>query len=82
MGDAAFSAMVDDLVQSSKSITWRTKISAEQYAQWQKHYSWDALQNICYGQSFCNYFNIGDHRLFYERNSVRCDHLIKNEYLA
>lgn len=82
MGDTVFAAMVDDLVQPSESITWRTRISAEQYAQWQKHYSWDALQNVRYGQSFCNYFNIGDNRLFYERNAERCRNLIKTEYLG
>jgi len=82
MGDAAFSSMVDDLTQPESGIGFTRRITAAEFAQWQKHYSWDALQNIRYGQSFCNYFNIGDNRLFYERNAERCRNLIKIEYLA
>lgn len=82
MGDAAFAAMIDDLTQPESGITFRRRITAAEYKQWQKHYSWDALQNVRYGQSFCNYFNIGDNRLFYERNAERCRNLIKTEYLA
>lgn len=82
MGDAAFSSMVDDLTQPESGITFRRRITAAEYTQWQKHYSWDALQNVRYGQSFCNYFNIGDNRLFYERNAERCGNLIKTEYLG
>ena len=82
MGDAAFSSMVDDLTQPESGITFTRRITAAEYTQWQKHYSWDALQNIRYGQSFCNYFNIGDNRLFYERNAERCGNLIKTEYLG
>ena len=82
MGDAAFAAMIDDLTQPDSGITFRRRITAAEFAQWQKHYSWDALQNVRYGQSFCNYFNIGDNRLFYERNAERCCNLIKTEYLG
>jgi hypothetical protein len=56
-------------------------ITLEQYQHWKDHYVWDAIQDQRYGQSFCNHFNITDHRLFYERDWVRCDALIRREYI-
>ena len=56
-------------------------VSLEEYEQWQELYIWDAIQDQRYGQSFCNYFDITDHRLFYERDWVRCDQMIRREYI-
>lgn len=81
MSETGFANMVNDLTQTS-GITFRKRISARQYQQWLKQYTWDALRNLRYGQSFCNYFDITDHRLFYERNADRCNNLIQCEYLA
>jgi hypothetical protein len=56
-------------------------VSLRDYEQWQELYTWDAIQNQRYGQSFCNRFDITDHRLFYERDWVRCDQMIRREYI-
>jgi hypothetical protein len=48
----------------------------------QLNYTFDALQNIRYGQSFCNYFDVTDNRIFYDRDWVRCDALIRKEWLS
>lgn len=80
MGNMVFSSMVDTLNQSG--ITFARKITPRQYRQWKKLYTWDALRNLRYGQSFCNHFEISDHRLFYERNQKSCDNLIQKEYLS
>ena len=56
-------------------------VSLEEYQQWQELYTWDAIQDQRYGQSFCNHFDITDHRLFYERDWVRCDQMIRREYI-
>jgi hypothetical protein len=74
-----FTSMVDQLVTDrteSKTVT------ADEYQQWQELYTWDAIQDQRYGQSFCNYFDITDYRLFYERDWVSCDRLIRREYIA
>jgi hypothetical protein len=57
-------------------------ISPGDYEQWRKQYTWDALQDLRYGQSFCNYFGIQDHRIFFERNWSVCDTVIQREWLA
>ena len=56
-------------------------VSLQDYEQWQELYTWDAIQDQRYGQSFCNHFDITDHRLFYERDWVRCDIMIRREYI-
>jgi len=57
-------------------------ISTDNYEQWKKLFTFDALKNQRYGQSFCNYFNITDNRIFYERDWARCDRIIRREWLA
>ncbi len=57
-------------------------ISLKDFEQWRKQFIWDALLNQRYGQSFCNYFGIQDHRIYYERNWQVCDKIIRREWLA
>ena len=57
-------------------------IPRRDYEQWKKQYTWDALHNLRYGQSFCNYFGITDHRIFFERDWQVCDAMIQREWLA
>ena len=59
-----------------------TPISLDQYEQWQKEFTFDALQDLRYGQSFCNKFNIQDNRIHYERDWALCDQLIRREWIA
>ena len=75
-----FAHMVEDLMREplSEIVT----IQLKDYENWQKQYTWDALQNIRYGQSFCNQYNITDSRLYYSRDWVFCDQLIRKEYIT
>jgi hypothetical protein len=75
--------MFDQMVSSLTANTAAEikTISLDEYKQWQELYTWDAIQNQRYGQSFCNHFDITDHRLFYERDWVRCDQMIRREYI-
>jgi len=59
-----------------------SQILLEQYEQWQKAFTFDALQDLRYGQSFCNNFNIQDNRIYYDRDWARCDQLIRREWIA
>lgn len=56
-------------------------ISQSTYQQWRQEYLFDALQNLRYGQSFCNAFNITDNILFFERNTDWADDYIRNYYV-
>ena len=56
-------------------------IPRSDYEQWRKQFTWDALKNHRYGQSFCNYFGITDHRIFYETNWETCDAVIRREWI-
>lgn len=75
-----FARMVEDLMQEPQSEI--VTIQLKDYENWQKQYTWDALQNIRYGQSFCNHYNITDSRLYYSRDWVFCDRLIRKEYIT
>ena len=57
-------------------------IPRSDYEQWRKQYTWDALNDLRYGQSFCNHFGITDHRIFFERKWQTCDTVIQREWLA
>jgi hypothetical protein len=75
--------MFDQMIRSLTADTAEEikTVSLEEYQQWQELYTWDAIQDQRYGQSFCNHFDITDHRLFYERDWVRCDQMIRREYI-
>jgi hypothetical protein len=75
-----FAHMVEDLMKEPQLEI--VKIQLKDYENWQKQYTWDALQNIRYGQSFCNQYNITDLRLYYSRDWVFCDRLIRKEYIT
>ena len=36
------------------------RITPSDFEHWQKCYTWDALRNTGYGESFCKYFDIYD----------------------
>ena len=74
-GYSVFSREVDN------NKTTNLKISVEEYNQWCKHYSFDALKNIRYGQSFCNKFDITDYVLFYMVDYNRAHEHIQNFYI-
>ena len=75
-----FARIVEDLMREPQSEI--VTIQLKDYENWQKQYTWDALQNIRYGQSFCNQYNITDSRLYYSRDWVFCDRLIRKEYIT
>ena len=82
MGETVFANMVNDMTTEYHLPTEDNSVSIEDYEQWKREYTWDALVNIRYGQSFCNHFNIQDNRLYYERDWVKCDNIIRVDWLA
>jgi hypothetical protein len=74
--------MVRDIMYSQENGAELGSVTEANYFEWQKIYTWDALVDQRYGQSFCNHFGITDNRLFYERDWTRCDTIIRSEWLA
>jgi hypothetical protein len=68
-----------------RALPWREpnfkKISRQQYEYWLRHYTWDALKGMRYGQSFCNHFQIWDNILYHYRSATIADQYIKDQYL-
>ena len=77
-----FAQMAQQLLQNRTLGAEPNSIDLDNYLEWQRNYTFEALQDIRYGQSFCNHFNITDNRIFYERDWVRCDALIRKEWLS
>jgi len=77
-----FIDMVENLLNRHEPEGQSPQVTMAQYETWQKYYSFDALYNLRYGQSFCNEFNIRDNILFYEQNWVRADTYIRNNYIV
>jgi hypothetical protein len=57
-------------------------VSPEQYEDWKKQFTADALLGLRYGQSFCNTFGIEDNLLFFTREIDWCQRYIKDKYIA
>jgi hypothetical protein len=76
-----FDQMVQSLTAQPALLIAGDPITPEQYQKWKTFYTWDAIQQIRYGQSFCNYFNITDYRIFYESNWQQADAIIQREYV-
>lgn len=57
-------------------------ISLEEYEDWQRLFTLEALRGVRYGQSFCNQFEINDNILYYTTNINRCDQHIRKHYVS
>jgi len=75
-----FESMVTNLMDT-QNYSEPHSITMDDYLAWQKEYTFDALQDLRYGQSFCNKFNIQDNRIFYERDWIRSDVFIRSEWI-
>ena len=77
-----FDNMVNELSMASQWEKQGVTVTLDNYLQWQKEFSFDALRNRRFGQSFCNHFNIQDYRVFYERDWVKCDTMIRSDWIC
>lgn len=69
------------LMVNRKGNTATEELTEESYQRWDREYIFDALCSQRYGQSFCNYFGITDHILFFTHDVDRCRELIRKHYL-
>lgn len=78
---SAIKHMVDELILARHGRTAMEELTEESYQRWDREFVFDALKQLRYGQSFCNYFGITDHILFYTRDMEKCRQLIRKHYL-
>ena len=73
-----FDAMIRELAaHPTPDVT----ITVTEYNQWKRLYTFDGLKGQRYGQSFCNHFDIQDHRVFFDQDWQRCDEIIQRDWL-
>jgi hypothetical protein len=79
----SISSPFDHIIRNSNVSTKPSpsSISKDKYKQWQKEYTFAALRNRRYGESFCQAFNITDNRLYFDSDWKRCDQLIRREWV-
>lgn len=78
----AFAQLTGSLLSNRVTEHKDHSISQSDYNAWCQEFSFEALKNQRYGQSFCVTFNITDNILFYERDVDRADQYIKKTYLT
>ena len=58
------------------------RVTDQQYEDWKRQFTADALLGQRYGQSFCNRFGITDNLLFFTKDIKWCERYIKDRYIA
>ena len=81
MTDSMFDSMIHDLLSRHDPRQTNLPIKLADYESWQKLYTFDALQDVRYGQSFCNHFGITDYILYYTLEVDRADDYITKNYI-
>jgi hypothetical protein len=76
-----FDTLVNQILEDQVAPTSPLDVTPKDLAQWKKIATWDALQGIPYGESFCNHFAVRDLRLKFTRDPKTCDRIIQKEYL-
>jgi hypothetical protein len=71
----------DALMQDLEPHTPPRYISLAEYDAWRRHFVFDGLRNLSYGESFCRYFNIRDNVLRFSQTVRQADEYIKRYYL-
>ena len=72
--------MFDSLIRSPAE--YQSRIPPEQFDQWKRAYTFDALRGLTPGRSFCRHFGYRDHRLWYGGDAATVETIVIREYLA
>ena len=82
MGDNVFENMTADLMAINARAEQQNSVTEAAYEDWKREFTFEGIRGARYGQSFCNYFDITDHVLFYKVDWVSADQYIRSMYLA
>jgi len=73
--------MVFENLVVDPDVTRQRPVSRTQYDAWRKHFVFDGLRNLSYGESFCRYFDIQDHILRFSQTVREADEYIQRYYI-
>jgi hypothetical protein len=71
----------DALMQDLEPYTPPRYISRAEYDAWRRHFVFDGLRDLSYGESFCRYFDIRDNVLRFSQTVREADEYIERYYL-
>ena len=66
---------------SDLSPDFDRRISQAEYDAWRRHFVFDGLRHLRYGQSFCRYFDIRDSLIYYAQTVREADEYIQKWYV-
>ena len=81
MGDNVFENMTADLMAINARAEQQNSVTEAAYEDWKREFTFEGIRGARYGQSFCNFFDITDHVLFYKIDWVSADQHIRTVYL-
>lgn len=82
MGEDVFDSMTKDMLGRYARTSPKHSVSNSKYEAWKREFTFEGIRGARYGQSFCNYFDITDHVLFYKIDWASADQYIRSMYLA
>lgn len=78
-GRSVFEQLMQEIINNREPHN--LTITQAQFDRWQKLASWDIVQGLRYGQSFCKHFGVTDNLLYYEFSWLNAETYIKRTYL-
>ena len=81
MGDNVFENMTADLMAINARAEQQNSVTEAAYEDWKREFTFEGIRGARYGQSFCNYFDITDHVLYYKVDWASADQYIRSMYL-
>jgi hypothetical protein len=73
--------MVFENLVVDPAVTRQRPVSMAEYDAWRRHFVFDGLRNLSYGESFCRHFDIQDHILRFSQTVREADDYIQRFYL-
>ena len=68
-------------LRDDQTVARQRAVSQAEYDAWRRHFVFDGLRNLSYGESFCRYFNIRDNILRFSQTVSEADEYIRQYYL-
>jgi hypothetical protein len=76
-----FNSMIREILTQQTPKRVSLPVTLDAYNEWKRLYTFQGLKGQRYGQSFCNHFDIQDHRVFFDQDWQRCDEIIQRDWI-
>jgi len=73
--------MIFENLMVDLAVTRQRPVTRTEYDAWRRHFVFDGLRNLSYGESFCRYFEIRDNVLRFSQTVSEADEYIRRFYL-